>query len=263
MSMECTEFAELCISPNALNVLSADEQRLILFSMVLKDHNYMPEDFNRSNLTRLMSQSAVICSTNYSYHPSYSGSNENLQFSVNQSVNLLGFAIDLNFESTVSQHRRGFATLKQLPSALKNLLKEMKLTVSDANGTIMSEGKVSHVRNVNGKDIIFVSPPKKLQPGETFYIKCCTPPNTPNYGEVYHICNSHQSDLLHNSASNSQLGTNKNPHMVQGFSSGSDLATSQSLFGTAAYQESIQFSLHGSYSLAPITGIIFDPQIFK
>jgi hypothetical protein len=225
MSMECTEFAELCISPNALNVLSTDEKHVILLSLVLKDHKYMPEDFNRSNLARLMSYSAMIWSTKYSYEPRCSERNENLQFSVNQPGNLLGFAIDLNFESNVKS--MGNYTVK-------NYLKDMKFTVSDSQGTRITEGNSSNLRNMNGNDIIVLSSPNKLLMGQRYAIKC-TSSNTPKY-DVYHIANLNQSDLLHNSASKDQ--------------------PTQQTFGSV-------FNLYGSYSLAPIVGIIFDPQIGK
>jgi hypothetical protein len=229
MSMECTEFAELCIAPNSLNVLSADEQRLILLSLVLKNHKYMPVNFNCSNVTRLMAQSAIICSIscNYdSYQQNVSPGRENLKFSANQSVNLLGIAIDLN---VMSQQHVGYN--HTLPPNLKSSLTCMKFTVLDAHGTIISEGNTSNIRNVNTKDIIVLSPPKTLRIGQQYTLECTS--TIPN-NSFFRIQNLNHAVLLHDSASKSQQALTNQRNMLQ---------------------------IQGYYFRAPITGLIVDPKL--
>jgi hypothetical protein len=217
MSMECTEFAELCIAPNSLNVLSADEQRLILLSLVLENHKYMPANFNCSNVTRIiMAQSAIICSTSCMYdryQQSVSTGQEKLIFSVNQSVNL-------QYNHT-------------LPPNLKSSSTVMKFTVLDAHGTIISKGNTSNIRNVNTNDIIVLSPPKTLQIGHQYTIQCTyTIPNNC----WFQIRNLNHAVLLHDSASKSQQALTNQRNMLQ---------------------------FQGNYFCAPITGLIFDPQLAK
>ena len=235
MSMECTEFAELCIAPNSLKVLSADEQRLILLSLVLKNHKYMPVNFNCSNVTRLMAQSAIICSIRCeyeSYQQNVSTGHEKLIFSANQSVKLLGIAIDLNFESNVmSQQHVGFG--RTMPPYLKSSLTGMKFTVLDAHGTIISEGNTSNIRNVNTKDIIVLSPPKTLQIGQQYTLESTS--TIPN-NSLFRITNHNHAVLLHDSASKSQQALTNQRNMLQ---------------------------FQGYYFNAPITGLIVDPQLAK
>lgn len=243
MSMECKEFAEICTSPI---VLSTDEKHQILLSLVLKDPKYMPENFNRSIITRQLTHSAIIYSTSYSYLGNGTGGHdENLQFSVNQSVNLLGFAIDLSDESIAltklqsrPQHYGG-----ELPT-----LKDMQITLLEAEDTVVSEGYSSNSRNVNGRDIILVSPPTTLKAGHIYNLKC-TLSTTATYR--YQIGCVNTSDWLHNSANKNQMQCyNCGIHQTNNMT-----ATTQGL------PYILVFSIHGSYANAPISGIIFNPHL--
>jgi hypothetical protein len=288
MSMECKEFAELCISPNLLNVLSADEQRLIFLSLVLKNHKYMPVNFNCSNVTRTMSQSAIICSVRYLYQNNLL-TGEILQFSANQSVNLLGIAIDLNFESNVmSEQHVGFggfgAVARKSPPGIENYLTDMKFTVLDALGSIISEGNTSNVRNVNGNDIIVLSPTKTLQIGHGYTIKC-TSSTSPN-NVMFQIENLNHTELLHDQA---RTGAKISTGLIQRGAQARGSASSRELNKAPTFFFSVQefaqprqsgpiydsgsksqqaptnqrnvLQINLNYSRAPITGFIFDPLV--
>lgn len=258
MSMESKEFAELCNSTYSTNVLSLKEKHQILLSLVLNDPECTPEKFNRSNLSRFVTDSAIICYTNFSQkHGTFA---ESLAFSVNKAVTLLGLEIDLNFQSapvtrTVAQNR-GFqhqwaqGNSVSSPFLIDNALGDMKFTLSDAGGMEIAYGNISNKRNVNGRDIILISPSQILETEKAYTIRLISYATT-NY--CFAISGTNKSDLLHNSDSKEQ-------RPMQGIATSAgqtNMTAMQFMTRNTPQPAALNLKVLGALSYAPIRGFIF------
>lgn len=187
MCMENSEFATLCISSD---LLSIQEKYSIFLSISKSDPKYMPENFDRSKLTRRTDQRAIIYNT--SCTPLGVGVNfdESFRFSVNKSVTLLGLEIVhiVEYDNSIEAQMFGGGPYSSFGN--------MEFTVLDTRDvTIIAMGNTSNITKINGKDIIFISKPIVLQKDIKYDIRC-RPSSTPDY--FYQIISLNTSESLIN-----------------------------------------------------------------
>lgn len=276
MSMDIQEFGELC---DLRNVLRHEEQDSIFLSIGKNDSDYMPENFNRSSLSRHKNLSqAIICNTNYTC--SGTRQNTSLKFSVSNVATLLGLEIDINLNSAHS--KKGVPIFfPHSSSGFENI----EIIVSNRRGVKVASGNTSNTRRFKDRIIVLVSPPTKLEVGHQYSISFSSTP-APHY--LFEIMNLNTSDSLINSTDkeqtrdeqqhlqNSKQSTNpssskfppaeitsKKPNSMMynlGLLAQRLTASNYERVSSVLQENIINLQIHDKFASAPIIGFIFNPQ---